>query len=131
MWKSFKQSKPKSDYDKWSLVGTCFSSFSYTSNMGTHAWPTRHVNFPYLAHEDYLFEVIFHMKHVIEKNKIKKLGGSKMEILSPYMYIWQWKPTTIVIFLFLFPYKDKAKSEEMGLENPSIAFVVRVIQYSL
>ena len=90
-------------------------------------WPTRHVNFPYLAHEDYLYEVNFPHETCDWKKQNKKFSGSKMEILFPYIYIyiWQWKvwiPTTIVIFLFHFPYKDNAKSEEMGLENHSIAF---------
>ena len=136
MWKSFKQSKPKSDYGKWSLVGTYFSSFSYTSNMGTHACG-RPVMWIFLILHMISMKWIFHMKHVIEKNKIKNLVAQRWRSsfrIYIYIYIWQWKvwkPTTIVIFLFHFPYKDNAKSEEMGLENHSIAFVVRVTQYSL
>ena len=51
-------------------------------------WPTRHVNFPYLAHEDYLYEVNFPHETCDRKKQNRKFSGSKMEILFPYIYIY-------------------------------------------
>lgn len=57
--------------------------------MGTYAWPTRHVNFPYLAHEDYLYEVNFPYETCDRKKQSKKIEWLKNgDPLSVYIYIY-------------------------------------------